>query len=169
LKYRVFVAMQAVQLQELESMRAELTVAYDSNADLRDRIHSLQQQVAAMRAEAAARTPVGVTIEKVMQRLVGLFACCFNQLVLHTFASSNCMTSRLIHHGPGCWTQQTQADYCHCVPAQPSFRRLCRVCRRNQSQPINVHPLPRQPQRTRARLQTALLRLLLKLSTMQGI
>jgi uncharacterized membrane protein len=62
--------MQAVQLQELESMRAELTVAYDSNADLRDRIHSLQQQVAAMRAEAAARTPVGVTIEKVMQRLM---------------------------------------------------------------------------------------------------
>jgi uncharacterized membrane protein len=57
--------MQTVQLQELESMRAELTVAYDSNADLRDRIHSLQQQVAAMRAEAAARTPVGVTIEKV--------------------------------------------------------------------------------------------------------
>lgn len=46
-------------------MRAELTVAYDSNADLRDRIHSLQQQAAAIRAEAAARTPVGVTIEKV--------------------------------------------------------------------------------------------------------
>lgn len=46
-------------------MRQELTVAYDSNADLRDRIHDLQQQVATMRAEAAARTPVGVTIEKV--------------------------------------------------------------------------------------------------------
>lgn len=57
--------LQAVQLQELESMRQELTVAYDSNADLRDRIHDLQQQVATMRAEAAARTPVGVTIEKV--------------------------------------------------------------------------------------------------------
>lgn len=49
-------------------MRQELTVAYDSNADLRDRIHGLQQQVAAMRAEAAARTPVGVTIEKVSGR-----------------------------------------------------------------------------------------------------
>jgi hypothetical protein len=52
-------------------MRQELTVAYDSNADLRDRIHGLQQQVAAMRAEAAARTPVGVTIEKVRGWSVG--------------------------------------------------------------------------------------------------
>lgn len=60
-------SMQAVQLQELESMRAELTVAYDANADLRDRLHALQQQIAAMRAEAAARTPVGVTVEKVRQ------------------------------------------------------------------------------------------------------
>lgn len=46
-------------------MRQELTVAYDTNADMRDRIHSLQQQMAAIKAEAAARTPVGVTVEKV--------------------------------------------------------------------------------------------------------
>jgi len=57
-------------------MRAELTVAYDSNADLRDRIHSLQQQVAAMRAEAAARTPVGVTIEKVRHMAKSAVAAC---------------------------------------------------------------------------------------------
>jgi 3-phenylpropionate/cinnamic acid dioxygenase small subunit len=63
------VNLQAVQLQELESMRQELTVAYDTNADLRDRILSLQQQMAAMKAEAAARTPVGVTVEKVGVRL----------------------------------------------------------------------------------------------------
>jgi hypothetical protein len=54
-----------VQLQELESMRAELAVAFDANGDLRERISGLQQQLAATKAEAAARTPVGVTVEKV--------------------------------------------------------------------------------------------------------
>lgn len=53
-------------------MREELSVAYDNHADLRDRVHSLQQQLAAMKAEAAARTPVGVTIEKVLSSFLVL-------------------------------------------------------------------------------------------------
>lgn len=58
-------AKQQVQLQELESMRQELGAAYDNNADLRTRISAVQQELAEVKAEAAARTPIGATVEQV--------------------------------------------------------------------------------------------------------
>lgn len=64
------VAKQQVQLQELDSLRQELAAAYENNAGLRDRVTAAQQELAEVKAEAAARTPVGATVEQVSCRFI---------------------------------------------------------------------------------------------------
>lgn len=71
---------QQVQLQELESMRQELAVTYEDNTQLRDRVSVAQQELAKVKAEAAARTPVHTTVQQVCQHSLGhslsaMFAC----------------------------------------------------------------------------------------------
>lgn len=139
-------------------MRAELTVAYDSNADLRDRIHSLQQQVAAMRAEAAARTPVGVTIEKVRHMAkpaVAAFRCINYMLDLRhpgrmvVAIALGCTLSphQVVSNGAITLSITLSSSCAH---------RPCPACRRSWSPPIREPLVPSQTAPTRVQPPTAL-------------
>jgi uncharacterized coiled-coil DUF342 family protein len=58
---------QAQQLGELRGVRERYAEAQEAAGDMKDRLQQLQQQVAELRAEAASRTPVGVSVEQVRQ------------------------------------------------------------------------------------------------------
>jgi hypothetical protein len=46
-------------------VRERYAVAQEAAGDMQDRLQQLQHQVAELRAEAASRTPVGVSVEQV--------------------------------------------------------------------------------------------------------
>jgi flagellar biosynthesis chaperone FliJ len=61
---------QAQQLAELRGVREHYAEAQEAAGDMQDRLQQLQQQVAELRAEAASRTPVGVSVEQVRSCVV---------------------------------------------------------------------------------------------------
>ncbi|WIA20953.1 hypothetical protein OEZ85_005292 [Tetradesmus obliquus] len=60
---------QAQELAELRGVREQYAEAQEAAGDMQDRLQQLQQQVAELRAEAASRTPVGVSVEQAVSSL----------------------------------------------------------------------------------------------------
>jgi hypothetical protein len=56
---------QALKLSELEPLKHELEVALEQANDARDRLSHVQRELAEVKAEAAARTPIGATVAQV--------------------------------------------------------------------------------------------------------